>query len=459
MKDLRQLFGTDGIRGVANLDLTPEFALKVGKAGAKYLTAGNKRAKIVVGRDPRPSGDFISNALIAGILSSGVDVLDAGIITTPAIALIVRILDADGGIVISASHNPFEDNGIKFFSRGGQKLTDLQEKSIEDFILNLGANNCDEKIIKQQVPLGAEVGRYKILDSAYDIYINYLLEKFDLNLSGLKIAVDCANGAASKIVPYALERFGAQVISFNDDLSGELINRNCGSTHPDVISKIVVENKANIGFTYDGDGDRVIAADSFGRILDGDIIIGFCAIDMSEKKILKNNIVVTTVMSNIGLDRVLEKRGIKLYKTDVGDRYVLEKMIELDSILGGEQSGHIIFRNLSTTGDGLISTLEFLNVILKNNYNLEKIYDLIPKYPQVLKNIKVKDKLRILSDNNLRLKITNLENNLGNSGRILVRPSGTEPVVRIMVEAETNKIAEDIVAQIAEEINKINRDI
>lgn len=455
MKDLRQLFGTDGIRGVANLDLTPEFVVKVGKAGAKYLTEKNKKGQIVVGRDPRPSGDFISGALISGILSSGANVLDAGIITTPAAAIITRLLDADGGIVISASHNPLEDNGIKFFSRGGHKLTDLQEKLIEDFILGSSKENNDNND-KQNIPLGADVGRYKRLENSYDIYTDYLISNFNLNLRGLKIALDCANGAVSALAPVVLEKFGAEVISFNDDISGELINKNCGSTHPEVLTKIITESKADIGFTYDGDGDRVIAADSFGRILDGDIIIGFCAIDMAAKGILKNNSVVTTVMANMGFDKVLESKGIKVYKTKVGDRYVLEKMIEIDSILGGEQSGHIIFRNLSPTGDGIISTLEFLNVLVNNNYNLEKIYDLIPKYPQILKNVKVKEKIKILSDENLKLKIKDLENRLGNTGRILVRPSGTEPVIRVMVEAQTIELAEKNVSLIIEEIEKIS---
>jgi phosphoglucosamine mutase len=390
--------------------------------------------------------------LVSGILSSGVSVLDAGIITTPATALITRLLDLDGGIVISASHNPLEDNGIKFFSKGGTKLTDVQEKSIEEFILSLNPENDN----KQIYPLGLGVGRYNRLENAYDVYINYLIRNFNLDLSGLKIALDCANGAASILAPAVLEKFGAKVMSFNNDTSGELINKNCGSTHPEVLTKIVVENRADIGFTYDGDGDRVIAADSHGRILDGDIIIGFSAIDMANKGILKNNSVVTTVMANMGFDKVLQSKGITVYKTNVGDRYVLEKMIEVDCILGGEQSGHIIFRNLSPTGDGIISTLEFLNVLTKNNYNLEEIYNLIPKYPQVLKNVKVKDKSKILSNESLKLKIKELENKISGSGRILVRPSGTEPVIRVMAEAETMALTEELVTSIINEIKKIN---
>ncbi|MBM3709422.1 MAG: phosphoglucosamine mutase [Actinobacteria bacterium] len=455
MKDLRQLFGTDGIRGVANIDLTPEFAVKVGRAGARYLADKSKKSSIIIGRDPRPSGDFISSALISGILSSGIDVLDAGIITTPAVALITRLLGADGGIVISASHNPINDNGIKFFAKGGHKLTDLQEKSIEDFILNSTAESNGKKLS----PSGSGPGRYKKLGNANEIYINYLSSNFKLDLSGLKIALDCANGAASILAPAALEKFGAKVISFNNDTGGELINKNCGSTHPDVITGLILESRADIGFTYDGDGDRVIAADNQGRILDGDIIIGFCAIDMLKKGLLKNNSVVTTVMANIGFDKVLNSKGIKIYKTNVGDRYVLEKMIEVDSILGGEQSGHIIFRNLSPTGDGIISTLEFLNVVINNNYDLEKIHDLIPKYPQVLKNVNVKDKSKILSNENLKSIIKSFEDSLGNSGRILVRPSGTEPLIRVMVEAETVEKAEEIVSSISDEINNIDRAI
>jgi len=282
MKDLRKLFGTDGIRGIANKDLTAELSIKVGRAGAKFLVPDGKRGKIIIGKDTRPSGDFIESALIAGILSSGSDVVKAGIISTPAIALLTKILNLDGGIVISASHNPLDDNGIKFFGKGGQKLTDEQEKAIEEYIL-------DPTFENNLFPLGTGVGRCTSLDNACDIYLDYILKSFDLSLEGLKIAVDCANGSSSPLVPAALERVGAEVISFNTELSGENINKNCGSTYPDTIKRIVIESGVDIGFSYDGDGDRVIACDSGGRILDGDDIMAFCALNMFEKRKLKNN--------------------------------------------------------------------------------------------------------------------------------------------------------------------------
>ncbi len=448
MKNIRQLFGTDGIRGVANLELTPELALKVGKAGARYLCSDSQNKQILIGRDTRPSGDFISSAINAGILSSGIDVLDAGIITTPAVALLVKLLDLDGGIVVSASHNPVEDNGIKFFSKGGQKLTDFQEKAIEDFILNKKSDRPENMIS------GAATGRYRELKNAYELYLDYMDSCFDFDLSGLKIAIDCANGAASLLGPKVFERFGAKIFSNNTDVSGININKDCGATHPAFISGVVKDIKADIGFTYDGDADRVLVCDSNGRILDGDILIGFCAIDMAKRKTLKNNCVVTTIMANMGFDRTMEKNGITVYKTDVGDRYVLEKMNETGCILGGEQSGHIIFKNISPTGDGLLSSMEFLNVLVKNNYRPEEIYGLIPKFPQVLKNIRVKDKKALLDNDHISAKIMEVKDRLANRGRVVVRPSGTEPLVRVMVEAETIQMVNDSIEEIVNFISE-----
>jgi phosphoglucosamine mutase len=480
MRDLRKLFGTDGIRGVAKRDLTPEFVFNVGRAGARFLCADSKNKKIVVGRDTRPSGDFISSAVISGLLSCGVNVLDAQIMPTPGVALLVKLLDADGGIVISASHNPVEDNGIKFFGRAGKKLTDAQEKAIEDFILgtenektNSGARPGDNKNIENNPHIHAcangdlyqdnrlhgkalSTGRNTILENAYELYIDYLSKFFNLDLSGIKIAIDCANGAAGRLAPMVFERFGANVISFNTESGGENINRGCGATHPEFISDVTVENGALLGFAYDGDCDRVIACDSKGKIIDGDLMIGFIAMDMASKGTLKNNSVVTTIMANMGFDKALARKNITVYKTNVGDRYVLEKMLEVDSVLGGEQSGHIIFRNISPTGDGIISTLEFLNVCLNNSYADDDIFKLIPKFPQVLKSIKVKDKEKILSDSSLNSRIEKVSGKLGSSGRILVRPSGTEPLIRVMVEAETQKFAEDSVNEIIDFISKID---
>ncbi len=448
MKDLRKLFGTDGIRGVANIDLTPEFVFEVGRAGARYLSSGEKgKSRVLVGRDTRPSGDYISSALTSGLLFAGVNVIDGGILPTPAVALLVKILDLDGGVVISASHNPVEDNGIKFFARGGLKLTDYQEKAIEDYILEHsqeGSARTAEDV----------VGRYSTLRNATELYIKYLSGIFRVDLKGIKIALDCANGAASILAPPVFRHFGADVVTFNCEMSGERINKGCGATHPEVISATTVRVKADMGFSFDGDADRVIACDRKGRILDGDIMIGFCAIDMLEKGTLENNSVVTTVMANMGFEKILDSKGITVYRTAVGDRYVLEKMHEEGSILGGEQSGHIIFKNISPSGDGIISALEFMNVLVEKNYDLDKIVNTIPKYPQVLKNIRVKDKKKILGSGAINEKIKSVEKKLNDRGRLLVRPSGTEPLIRVMAEAEDQKLAEESVEEVLEAIRE-----
>ncbi|MDD3519965.1 MAG: phosphoglucosamine mutase [Actinomycetota bacterium] len=439
--DPRKLFGTDGIRGVANTDLTPEFVLKTGKAISRFICRDKKHGKILIGKDTRPSCDFIEASLSAGIMSEGCDVLSAGILSTPGIAIISKLLDTDGAIVISASHNPLEDNGIKIFKKGGIKLTDSEEKDLEDIILSDSRINREEKT-------GLEIGRQKIISDSLDIYIDYITKGFKFDLNGLKIAVDCANGATSVAVPKVLSMFGAEVISFNTDIKSGLINKDCGSTHPEVLQRLVRESKADIGFSYDGDGDRVIGCDRFSRILDGDVFLAFSAILMKENNILKNNGVVTTIMANYGLEKAMQEKNIIVYKTKVGDRYVLEKMIEKDVIIGAEQSGHIIFNNFSSIGDGLLSTLIFLNFLSESKQDPDLVYDIIEHYPQVLKNIRVKDKNLIMKSPELIKKIADAESYLQGEGKIVVRSSGTESLVRVMVEAKTmdmvKKIQEDI---------------
>ncbi|MCD4668938.1 MAG: phosphoglucosamine mutase [Actinomycetia bacterium] len=441
MKNLRKLFGTDGIRGLANRELTAELALKVGRAASRFLAEGKEGGRIIIGRDPRPSGDFLRCALAAGILSNGCSVLDAGIITTPAIALIAKILDLDGGIVISASHNPLEDNGIKLFAGKGQKLSDIHEKKIEDYITGKHEADC--------LPTGIGVGRYEDLDKASDIYLEYVCGKFNIDLEGLNIVIDCANGAASILAGKALARLGAEVKSYNTDMTGSKINDKCGSTHPGVLKKLVVREGADIGFAYDGDGDRVIACDSKGNILDGDSIIAFCAIDMVKNNMLRSNTIVTTIMANMGFDKLMNEYGINVLKTSVGDRYVLEKMIEIDSPLGGEQSGHIIFRDLSPTGDGIISSLEFLNALMRSKYEIDKIHGLIPRFPQELKNIRVADKDHIMDSDDIVSKVLEMEEFLEDRGRIVLRPSGTEPLIRIMVEAEQQSLVDHVIGELS----------
>ncbi len=446
MNDTKRLFGTDGIRGVANKELTCELALKVGRAGAKFLVQSGKRGKIIIGKDTRPSGDLIEGALASGILSRGIDVLSAGIITTPAVALIAKKLDLDGGVVISASHNPLGDNGIKFFGRGGQKLSDVQENSIEDYL----AGEHSEEIL----PTGIDVGRTILLEDAADIYIDHLLENFDLDLNGFKIIIDCANGSASVTVKKALTRLGASVLDFNTGTSGENINKDCGSTHPQELQRLMASNKADIGFAYDGDADRVISCDRQGRILDGDNIIAFCALSMLNNGSLKNNALVTTIMANMGFSKVMADNGIKVYKTQVGDRYVLERMLETGSVLGGEQSGHIIFKDISPTGDGLLSTLELMKALVDDKKDPDVIHDIFPRYPQLLNNVRVSSKSDIMGSETLKTKVFEMEKLLGIDGRVVLRPSGTEPVIRVMAEAKTM----DMVNRVVEELSGIIKD-
>ena len=447
----RKLFGTDGIRGIANEELTPELALKTGKAAVRFLIKDNehKKCKILIGKDSRPSGDFLEASIAAGILSNGADVYMAGILSTPAIAMLTKILEMDGGIVISASHNPLKDNGIKIFKKGGEKLSDEQEKLIEDFILDNDTKNetADKNIIKK-IPIGLEVGRIRNLDDSINIYTEHIVKNFSFSLNKLKIAVDCANGAMSIIVPKVLKMLGADVISYNTDFESGLINNNCGSTHPEVLKNIVLQSRADIGFSYDGDGDRVIGCDNKGRIFDGDVIMAFCAINMKNENILKNNLVIATIMANYGFEKAMQENNIKVYKTNVGDRYVLGKMIETDSVLGGEQSGHIIFKNLSHIGDGLVSTLIFLEYINKTQIKINEIYDIIEHYPQLLKNLKVKNKNEVMQSNKLKQKISEAQNKLIGEGKVVVRSSGTEPLIRVMVEAKTLELATEIQEEI-----------
>jgi phosphoglucosamine mutase len=447
--NIRKLFGTDGIRGHANKELTPELVLRIGKAAARFLTKEGQRGKILIGKDSRPSGDFLEASLAAGILSSGNDVYSAGILSTPAIAMLTKLLDMDGGIVISASHNPLEDNGIKIFKSGGEKLSDSQEKLLEDYILSSEDENSRK-------PEGLDVGRFFNITEPLKIYIDQVTKEFVFDLNKLKIAVDCANGATSIAVPEVLSMFNADVVSFNTDIKSGLINKNCGSTHPDVLKQIVKESNADIGFSYDGDGDRVIACDKNGRIFDGDVMIAFCAINMKNKGILQNNSVVTTIMANYGFEKAMEEKGIKVYKTKVGDRYVLEKMVETESILGGEQSGHIIFKHFSHIGDGLVSTLIFLEYLCETKTEISAVYDIIEHYPQLLKNLKVKNKIHIMQSIELQQKISQAELKLSGQGKIVVRSSGTESIVRVMVEARTLDLAHEIQEDICEFISRFD---
>ncbi len=421
-----KLFGTDGVRGKANVDLTPELVCCLGKAVAHVLV-GEETPAIAIGKDTRISGDLLESALIAGILSGGVDVYRLGVIPTPAIAYLTRHLKADAGAVISASHNPFEDNGIKFFNRFGFKLSDELEAQVEDLVFG-----CEE--LPQAT--GADIGRIIDFENAKEVYSQYMIKQFDGSLAGLKVVLDCANGAASEVSPHVIEELGAELIVINNQPDGVNINANCGSTHLDFLKEEVIRHQADIGIGHDGDADRMLAVDETGAEVDGDKILVICAKHMKEKGLLKNDMVVVTVMSNIGLKKAFEEADIQVEVTGVGDRYVLERMVEKDASLGGEQSGHIIFLDTNTTGDGLMSALKLMEVMVKQKKPLSELAAQMQTYPQVLVNVRVTDKEEAMDNPDFVREIKRMEEKLGDQGRILVRPSGTEPKIRIMVEGQ-----------------------
>ncbi|KGG79594.1 phosphoglucosamine mutase [Caloranaerobacter azorensis H53214] len=446
-----RLFGTDGVRGVANKELTPELAFKLGRIGAYILTKGKKDAKIVVGMDTRISGDMLEAALISGICSVGVDVLSVGIIPTPGVAYLTREYNADAGVVISASHNPVEYNGIKFFNSKGYKLNDEVERDIEEIILN----NSEIPVR----PIGENVGRVKRLEDGQRKYIDFLKSTVDVDLKGLKIAMDCGNGAAYKIAPTVFEELGAEVVVIHNMPNGVNINVDCGSTNPNQVQKLVLETGADIGLSFDGDADRLIAVDEEGKIVDGDHIMAICGIALKERNKLKGNTVVATVMSNMGLDICLKEKGIEIVKTKVGDRYVIEEMLSKDYSLGGEQSGHIIFLDYNTTGDGVLTALQLTSVVKNKGKKLSKLAKTMTTLPQVLINAKVPNdkKKKYLEDEIIRNEIEKIEKGLKDTGRVLIRPSGTEPLVRVMIEGkdedEIKKMAEELANLIEERLN------
>ncbi|MEW6608631.1 MAG: phosphoglucosamine mutase [bacterium] len=442
------LFGTDGIRGVANqYPMTGQFAVQLGFAATRKLSQREK-AKIVVGKDTRVSSDMLEAGLIAGITSAGGDVLKVGILPTPAIAYLTKSLSACAGIVISASHNPFQDNGIKFFGPDGLKLKDEIENEIE--------NALSEDF---NYPPAENIGRVIEIKDANTQYLNFVKEMAgdSLSLKGMKVVIDCANGATSFIAPTLFQEIKAGVISLNYQPDGKNINFDCGSLHPEKAAQMVKNQNASIGLCFDGDGDRVIAIDEEGKIVDGDFIMAICAKHLKENEMLNNNLVVTTVMSNIGFYLALKRLNIDTITTKVGDRYVVEQMLEKKAVLGGEQSGHIIFLNHFPTGDGMVTALQLLTVMQKTSLPLSKLTQIMKKYPQVLINIRVKDKKTELeSIQEVQSAIKSGQESLKEEGRILVRYSGTEYLARVMVEGPTedeiNKIANNIANIIKEKI-------
>lgn len=446
-----RMFGTDGVRGVANEELTAEVAFNIGKAAAYVLGKRSKRPIFVIGKDTRISGDMLENALTAGILSVGGNVMKLGVIPTPAVAYLVRYFKADAGVVISASHNPFEYNGIKFFNSEGFKLDDNIENEIEDVIYN---GIKDDKVL-----IAKDIGR--CIDAKEDslkIYTDFLLSTIDKKLDGIKIVLDLANGASYKSARIVFDTLGANLYVLSDDPNGVNINDNCGSTHPENLQKRVVELSADIGLSFDGDADRLIVVDDKGRIVDGDYILSICAKKLKDDGELNENRITASVMSNIGLHRKMAEYDIEVDTTKVGDKYILESMLKTGSVLGGEQSGHMIFLNYATAGDGVMSALQFIKAYISSGKKVSELRDEITIYPQVLVNAKVKNEKKdsVRENQEINNRIKEIEELIGDTGRVLIRPSGTEPLVRVMLEGEDietlNEYANELAKMIEEKL-------
>lgn len=427
---MTRMFGTDGVRGIANEDLTPELAYQLGKAGAFVLTEGTHKPTILLGKDTRISGDMLEAAMMAGILSVGANVIPVGVVPTPAIAYLTRKYKADAGVMISASHNPVEFNGIKFFDQKGLKLNDVIEDRIQS-IIESGMKDLP-------TPTGAGLGKLIHEANAEDDYVEFATSTVKGDLRGLKVAVDCANGAASKVAVSALRKLGAEVYVINDNPDGLNINRDCGSTHMGELMRYVVEKSCDLGLAFDGDADRCLAVDEQGNVVNGDFIMMICALDMKKKGTLKDDTLVVTVMSNLGLKIAAEENGLKIEQTKVGDRYVLENMLKNGFSLGGEQSGHVIFLDHNTTGDGLVTGLALAAIVHQGQRKLSELASVMRELPQVLVNVKVRaDKKNIHeTDEEVKARIREMEESLHGKGRVLIRASGTEPLLRIMLEGE-----------------------
>ena len=449
----RKLFGTDGIRGIANVDpMTGEMALQLGRAIAHVFKDVKGKHRIVVGKDTRLSGYMLETALASGICSMGADVWLVGPLPTPGIAFITTSMRANAGVVISASHNPYYDNGIKIFSQDGFKLPDEMEYRIEELVLS---NHLDSLR-----PTASEVGKAHRIDDAVGRYVVFLKNTFPnhLTLEGLRIVVDCAHGAAYRVAPTVFEELGAEVIPFGVEPNGENINANCGALHPEVASRLVLEKGADLGIALDGDGDRIIFVDRHGKQVDGDRILTICGLQLLTESRLKKGTLVTTVMSNIGLDQAIKKAGGKVVRTQVGDRYVVEEMVRGGYNLGGEQSGHTIFLDYNTTCDGILTALQVLAIMKQKERQLDELAQVMEPLPQVLYNVEVKEKKELSEFPEIEGRIKKIEKSLGNSGRILIRYSGTEPLLRIMIEGEDETklhgFAQDLVQLVRKHIGK-----
>jgi len=436
---MRRYFGTDGIRGIINQDLVPDIAFKVGNA----LSVLKRYPVVLIGRDTRQSGDTLALCLASGVCSGGGNVIDVGIVPTAGVAYLTKYFNADYGVVISASHNPAEYNGIKIFNSRGFKLLEDEEEEVE---------SCFNTTNLISHP---KLGSYKKMDTAVDFYVSYLVKTCGCDLSGLKVVLDCANGAAHYVAPEVFKKLGAEVLQYFTENSGIGININCGSLHPEKLREKVLSKKADVGFAFDGDSDRLLAVNEKGEYVNGDLLIYALAKDMHVKGQLKGDMVIGTHHTNMGIQKALDSDGIKLFRADIGDKYVMEMMLKKDAVLGGEQSGHIILLDYMTTGDGILAAINIAGMMKKENKKLSEFCD-VKMYPQTNINIQVKDKIRIMNNEELAEFIDACRKELGGSGRVLVRASGTEPQIRVMVECEYCDRGKETAERIADFVRNIN---
>jgi phosphoglucosamine mutase len=439
-------FGTDGVRGVANTELTPELAFKLGRFGGYVLTKDATRPKILIGRDTRISGHMLEGALVAGLLSIGAEVMRLGVISTPGVSYLTKALGAQAGVMISASHNPVGDNGIKFFGPDGFKLSDDQEHEIEELL-----DRTEDSLPR---PIGADLGQVSDYFEGGQKYLQYLKQTVDEDFDGLHIALDCAHGATSALATHLFADLDADISTMGASPDGLNINEGVGSTHPEALAEMVKEKNADVGLAFDGDGDRIIAVDEHGNIVDGDQIMYICGKYLKSEGRLKQSTVVSTVMSNLGFHKGLEEHGIQSIQTAVGDRYVVEEMKTNGYNLGGEQSGHIIFLDYNTTGDGLLTGIQLVNIMKITGKSLSELAAEMQKFPQKLVNVRVTDKHHVTDNEKVKSVITRVEEEMNGNGRILVRPSGTEPLVRVMAEAPTEELCGKYVDEIAEVVKE-----
>ncbi|HZG72991.1 MAG TPA: phosphoglucosamine mutase [Chondromyces sp.] len=439
-------FGTDGVRGVANTELTPELAFKLGRFGGYILTKDAERPKVLIGRDTRISGHMLEGALVAGLLSIGAEVMRLGVISTPGVAYLTKALEAQAGVMISASHNPVADNGIKFFGPDGFKLSDSQEEEIEKLL------DLEEDQLPR--PTGGGLGQVSDYFEGGQKYIQYLKQSVDEEFSDIHIALDCAHGATSSLAAHLFADLEADLSTMGASPNGLNINDGVGSTHPEALASFLLEKGADVGLAFDGDGDRLIAIDEKGNVVDGDQIMFICAKYLNREGRLNNSTVVSTVMSNLGFYKGLEEQGIQSVQTAVGDRYVVEEMKNNKYNLGGEQSGHIIFLDYNTTGDGLLTGLQLVNIMKMTNKPLSELAGEMVKFPQKLVNVRVTDKNKVMENEKVKSIISEVEKEMDGNGRILVRPSGTEPLVRVMAEAPTEELCQTYVDKITQVIKE-----